>query len=260
MKRLLRLLVGLAAIAAGGNVLAQQPPQASGQPNPPAGTDAQKARSKRVHTDLSGFELSPKPVVGNSSVQIGGGTRGGLPGPLLYAPLRGRSYSTTPTFYWRPSDARNDFKLTVYDSDDNVLYETTVHGESFTYPSSASALKPGGTYSWTVQLGGTMMTEPAEPAEFVLVSSEERNTIDRALKGVVGDSLEEQIKRAQIFVNARLWYDSVATYSALIAQYPGHAELYDQRGDIYDQIPVTRNLADDDYRRAEGLRKQAPSK
>jgi hypothetical protein len=260
MKTPLRLLIGLFAIAVGGSALAQQPAQTSGQSSPPPSAAPQETRPKRVHADLSGFELPPKPAAGNSSVQVGGGSRGESHGPFLYAPRRGKSYITTPTFYWGPNDAPNDFKLTVFDSDRRVVYETTVHGTSFTYPASASALKPGGTYSWTVQLGGTIHAEPVKPVEFVLLSSEERNAMDQTLKGIVGDSLDEQLKRAEVFVNARLWYDSVAAYSALIDKYPGHAELYNRRGEIYDQIRATRGLADSDFRNAEELLKHPQQK
>jgi hypothetical protein len=248
MNKLLLPWLGLVAIAVAGSTSAQQPSQ--GQSTQPPAANPQKTRPKRVHTDLSGFELSPKPTAQNLSVQVGGGTRGGLPSPSLYAPRRGKSYTTTPTFYWGAGDVRNEYKLTVYDSDDKVIYETTVHGKSFTYPSSAPVLKPGSTYSWTVRLDGTLLAEPVQPVEFVLLSAEERNTIDYALKEIVGDSVDEQIKRAEIFVKARLWYDSVAAYSALIIKYPDHAELYNRRGEIYDQISATHDLADDDFRRA----------
>lgn len=250
MKKLAFLLIALVTIAE-RSASAQQPPQTGGQSNPPAATAPQKSRPKRVHADLSGFELSPKPTTANSSVQVGGGTRGGLPKPVLYAPHSGKSYITMPTFYWDTSNAGKTFKLTVYDSGGNVVYDTTVQGDRFTYPASAPALKPGGTYTWTVQADGTIMAEPAEPVEFVLVSSEERSAIDYELKRIVGDSLDEQIKRAEIFVKARLWYDSIALYSALIDKYPDHSELYNRRGEIYNQIPTTQDLADKDFRRAE---------
>jgi hypothetical protein len=260
VKKPLRLLIGLIAIGIGGSALAQQPAQTSGQSSSPQGAAPQETRPKRVRADLSGFELPPKPAAGNSSVQVGGGSRGESQGPSLYAPRRGKSYSTTPTFYWGPNDARNNFKLTVYDSDRSVVYETTVHGTSLTYPASASALKPGGTYSWTVRLEGSIHAEPAKPVEFVLLPSEERIAMEQALKGIAGDSLEEQMKRAEVFVNARLWYDSVAAYSALIDKYPGHAELYNRRGEIYDQIRATRDLAESDFRDAEELRKHTQPK
>jgi hypothetical protein len=247
MKKLVPFLIGLVAIAVGGSASAQQPPQAGGQSNSLPATDPHKTRPKRVHADLSGFELSPKPP----AIQVGGGTRGGLPGPVLYAPGRGKSYTTTPSFHWNLSDARNDFKLTVYDSDDKVVYETTVHGTSFTYLASAPALKLGSTYSWTVQLVGTIMAAPAQPVEFVLLTSDERQVIDQGLKSIVGDSLDEQIKRAEIFVNGRLWYDTIEAYTTLIARYPDEADLYNTRGEIYDQIPATRELAEKDFARAD---------
>jgi Domain of Unknown Function (DUF928) len=259
MKKLLPLLA-LVAIAVAGSASAQQPSQAGGQLNPPPAANPQNMRPKRVHTDLSGFELSPKPATQSSSVQTGGGTRGGLPSSRLYAPLRGKSYTATPTFYWSTSKASSDFKLTVYDSDYKVTYETTIHGNSFAYPSSAPTLEPGRTYSWTVQPEGTVMAEPAQEVEILLLSAEERNTIDHAQKEIAGNSLREQMKRAEVLVKARLWYDSIAIYSELVDKYPDRSELYNRRGEIYDQIPATRDLADKDFRRAEEMHRQPQPK
>ena len=171
MKKLLQLLA-LVAIAVAGSASAQQPSQTGEQLNPRPAVNPQKTRPKRVHTDLSGFELSPKPTKANSSVQIGGGTRGGLPGLVLFAPRRAKCYTTTPTFHWGQAGAFTNFRLTVYDANQDVVYDAAIEGESFTYPASAPALEPGKTYSWTVQREGTLMAEPAPPVEWVLLLGE----------------------------------------------------------------------------------------
>src|ERR1700675_738425 len=213
--------------------------QAGSQPAKPANADSGAGHPKRVHADLSGFELAPKKPSTDSSVQIGGGTRGGLPGPLLYAPHRAKSYSANPTFYWGQPGAMNEFTLRVYDSSDDIVFEETVHGKSYTYPPSAPALKPGETYSWTVQLASGLLAEPAP--------------VKSALAEISGHGLQDQLRRAQIFEDGRIWYDAVASYSDVIAKFPDQPEAYKRRGEIYDQIPETRDLAEADFANAEKL-------
>ena len=57
------------------------------------------------------------------------------------------------------------------------------------------------------------MVDPSEPVEFVVVSGPERKNSDAALKAITGDSNEAQIRRAEVFVDARFWYDAIAAYS-----------------------------------------------
>lgn len=251
MKRILLVSVLPFVIALASAGQTQQP--ASSQPAKPANADSGAGHPKRVRANLSGFELAPKQPSTDSSVQIGGGTRGGLPGPSLYAPHRAKSYSANPTFYWGQPGAMNEFTLRVYNSSDDIIFEKTVHGKSYTYPPDAPALRPGATYSWTVQLASGLMAEPAEPVEFVLQSLAERKPVDSALAAVSGDGLQDQLRRAQIFEDARLWYDAVAAYSDVIAKFPRAPEAYKRRGEIYDQITETSDLAEADFANAEKL-------
>jgi len=174
-------------------------------------------------------------------------------GPFLYAPHRAKSYSANPTFSWGQPGSMNEFTLRVYDSSDNVVFEETVHGKSYTYPTSAPALRPGETYSWSVQLAAGLMAEPAEPVEFVVQSLEERKPVQSALEKIAGHGAQDQLRRAQVFEDARLWYDAVAAYSDVIAKFPREPEAYKRRGEIYDQIPETRELAEADFAKAEKL-------
>jgi hypothetical protein len=248
---LVSVLPFVIAFASAGQM--QQP--AGSQPANTPNADSGAGHPKRVHANLSGFELAPQKPSTDSSVQIGGGTRGGLPGPLLYAPHRAKSYSANPTFYWGQPGAMNEFTLRVYDSSDDTVFEETVHGKSYTYPPSAPALKPGETYSWTVQLASGLMAEPAEPVEFVVQSLSDRAPVQSALAPISGHGLQDQLRRAQIFEDARLWYDAVSAYSDVIAKFPDEAAAYERRGDIYDQIPETRGLAQADFANAERLRR-----
>jgi uncharacterized protein DUF928 len=236
----------------------QQPD--SSQTSKPANATPTASHPKRVRANLSGFELAPQQPATDSSVQIGGGTRGGVPGPFLYAPHRAKTYSANPTFCWGQPGAMNEFTFRVYDSSENIVFEETVHGKSYTYPASAPALPPGKTYSWTVQLSGGLMAEPSEPVEFVVQSVEERKALQSAFAEISGHGLQDQLRRAKIFEDARLWYDAVAAYSDVIAKFPRQPEAYNRRGEIYDQIPETRDLAEADFAYAEKLQASAPSK
>jgi len=243
------------ALACAGQT--QQPD--SSQPSKPANAAPAASHPKRVRANLSGFELAPKQPSTDSSVQIGGGTRGGVPGPFLYAPHRAKTYSTDPTFYWGLPGSMNEFTFRVYDSSDNIVFEETVHGKSYSYPASAPTLKPGETYSWTVQVSG-LMAEPAEPVEFVVQSMEERKSLQIALAEISGHGQRDQLRRAQVFEDARLWYDAVAAYSEVIAKFPRQPEAYKRRGEIYDQISETSDLADADFAYAEKLQASAAPK
>jgi hypothetical protein len=260
MKKILLVSVLPFVIALASPGQTQQP---AGSPSDkPANADSRASHPKRVRANLSGFELAPKQQLStDSSIQIGGGTRGGVHGPSLYAPHRAKSYSANPTFYWGQPGAMDEFTWRVYDSSDEVVFEETVHGKSYTYPPSAPALKPGETYSWTVQLAGGLMAEPAEPVEFVVQSLEERKPVQSALAAISGDGLQAQLRRARVFEDARLWYDAVAAYSAAIAKFPDQPEAYERRGEIYDQIPKTHDLAEADFANAEKRRgRDAPKK
>jgi hypothetical protein len=251
MKALAGLAVCAFAIALGASAQDQQPSQGS-QQNPPAGANAEKARPKRVHADLSGFDLAPKKPGKDSKPQIGGGTRGGSVRPVLFAPQLGKTYTTTPTFFWGYRDPESDFTVTLYDSDEKELYKAKVHIRRFAYPASAPALKPGATYSWTVR-SSSLIAEPAEAVEFVVQTEAERDSTRRALRAIAGDSEEAQVQRAEVFVDARLWYDAVAAYTSLILKNPDDPFLYRSRADIYDQIPATRRLAELDFEHADQL-------
>jgi len=246
-------VAALAAVAAlSAPLCAQQPAQSGDQSN--AGGKAQPGKSKRVRADLTGFDLAPKKPGKDSKTQIGGGTRGAGTRPILYAPNRGKTYTTTPTFYWGYRDSSNshEFKITFF-HESKEIYHSTVKARSFTYPAGAPALKPGETYSWSVRVVGDLMVDPAEPVEFIVVSGSERKKTAAALKEITGDSNEAQVRRAEVLVDARLWYDAVATYSELIAKSPGDAMLYHSRAGIYDQLASTYVLADTDYDRYEQL-------
>jgi len=235
---------------------AQQPssstPPSGKQPSNSANKTApDKTPPKRVVADLSGFELDPKKTK-SQGLQLGAGSRGASTPPALYAPSLGKAYSLRPVLSWGNSPGAQKFTFRLYDSNDDEVYEQDVAGNlrTFTYPQDAPPLKAGATYSWTVQAVAAQLVEPPEPVRIMLVAGAERKSIEQSLEKTKGDTLPDRLKRAQILVDHRLWYDAVAEYSQLISENRENLDLYQQRARIYAQLPQTQTLADQDLEQA----------
>ena len=253
----------IAIVIAGACVTWAQQPSSSTAPGSQSSSSAGKTGPdkaqppKRVVTDLSGFDLDPKKSKSQNGLQIGAGSRGASVPPALYAPNSGKAYDLRPVFFWGNSPGAQKFTFRLYDSNDDETYEQEVAGSvrTFTYPQDAPPLKPGATYSWTVQAIATQLVEPPEPVRIMLVSGTERKSIEQALDRSEGETLPVHMKRAQVFVDNRLWYDAVAEYSQLISKNRDNPELYQQRAQIYAQLPQTQELAKQDMEQADRLQR-----
>jgi hypothetical protein len=215
---------------------------------PPAKPAAEKP--SRVHANLEGFDITPKS--GKSPNQIGGASRG-VGGVTLLAPTMCKAYTLAPTFFWGPDDQQSEyiFRLTQASASQNPLFETKVVGGHFTYPSSAPALQPGATYVWSVQPTIDMMGGPAS-ASFLILGGADRDAVAAALVHAQA-SADSAVAQAKVFMDMRLWFDALATYSNLIQQFPARAEFYKARADLYDQLPEspeTKVLRDADVAKA----------
>lgn len=251
------LLQGLALLLLGSFVFAQA--QRSKQATPgtqqPAPAAQKNKAPKRVRAKLDGFDLAPRPTSG-SGTQIGGATRGLGTATTLLAPNRGQSYTLHPLFQWSNSNPNiKSYRFQLIDADGQAVYEARVTGTNLVYPADAPALKPGTTYSWTVQPLMGLLGGPAEPAQMVILGGPERARIESALAQVSGNGEQQRLAAAQLFVDRRLWYDAVKIYTDLIAAHPEDAALYEQRAIIYDQLPQTQVAAQEDLSRAEKLQK-----
>jgi hypothetical protein len=260
----------LAALALATPVL-QAPAQnqaAGGSPQAaPAGTpssaqkktpESAKAPRKRVVPDLSGFEMadSNKKPAGRTAL---GATRGGPPRFTLWAPRLGKLYGADALFAWGYEGKTRSFNLVIRDEDDNEILRQPVTAGDYRMQEPPPALQPGKIYSWSVETSPPMIDAgESDAVEFVLVSATERQRIEQALAAAgKADDYSAQWARARILVDHRLWYDAVGAYTDLITRFPNRAELYEERGNIYTQLPVTRDLADQDFECADRLRQAA---
>ena len=200
----------------------------AGQPTPPP---------KRVHAKLDGFELSANS--GKSANQIGGASRD-LGSPQLYAPHSGKSYSTHPVFYWAAAEPGAKVMFRLASLDGTTLFETATTDDHLKYPDSAAPLTPGASYRWTIKPENDLVGGAPAPATVVIVSSPERDQIATELS-TAGPAA------ANVFVNHRVWYDAIDSYSTILAQNPNDQDARKMRAELYDQLPSTKPLAEADW-------------
>jgi hypothetical protein len=215
-----------------------------------------KARRKRVVSDLSGFDLLDQGKVKKESMVVGA-TRGFSP-PVLLAPRLGRVYGERPLLEWSDESRPAGFVVTVTDESQQEILRADTVKSPFAYPADAPRLEPGHTYFWTTQASSGLFATPSDPAGLLVMAAGQREEIDRALAAVVvADPYEKARARAKVFTDHRLWYDAVAAYTDLIARFPDRPEAYEDRATIYAQLDATQARSDEDFARAEALKAKA---
>jgi hypothetical protein len=216
---------------------------ALGQSPAPA-PSAQTAHPARVRVKLDGFDLAAS-AKHTGANQIGGASRG-IGAVKLFAPDKGLAYSLYPTFQWSGSPDTK-YKLEIEDLAAHTTFDVTVDGTLFTYPETAAPLKPGTTYSWKVEPEVDMMGGVSDSAQIVIAGGPEREQIAAALAAITQTGEAGDRARAQVYFNKRVWYDAAQAYSIMIAAHPNDPELHRMRGTLYDQVPATEKLADEDF-------------
>jgi hypothetical protein len=237
---------------AGAQIPASAPDNDKSQPakQPPAANTT--TSPKKVRVDRQGFEQDQTKSKDKNSPQIGAGTRGLEPTATLYAPSLGLAYTLRPVFYWDPPYGAQKVTFRLMDSEGNEIYAAEVRSHnSLIYPQDAPPLRIGATYRWTIQPQGVQLSEPPEPARLLVLSGPEREEVKQELQKFSGSTMQQRIQQAQVFVDHRLWYDAVATYSQLISDYPNQPNLYQYRGNVYGDLPQTRDLAEQDFAQVE---------
>jgi hypothetical protein len=177
--------------------------------------------------------------------QIGGASRG-IGAVTLFVPSKGLAYSLHPTFQWSGTPDTK-YTLKLENLADHTSFEASVEGTSFTYPETAPALKPGTTYSWSVQPEIDIMGGTSDSALIVIAGGPDRDAIAAALAAITQTGDPGDRARAQVYFDKRVWYDAAQAYSILIAAHPDDIELHKIRGTLYDQVPATQRLADQDF-------------
>jgi len=209
--------------------------------------EAPESPPKRMVLPVGGWDLAtPAGLAGQPSVVA---AARGIGGPVALAPHLGRMYGAKPLFAWTYKGKAPNFTFVLRDDQDAELLRQRTTDAQY-HPSKFPLLDPGKVYSWVVEFPAQL--EPSQPAGFKMVSSEERHAIEQALARATGsDAYQVDLAHARIFTDHRLWYDAIGAYTDLITRYPHHAELYQERGDIYVQLEITKKLGEQDFARGQ---------
>ena len=223
-------------------------PQFAGQSAPPATTANKPAtgsntapanKPSRVRTNLAGFDTSQS---GKSPNQIGGASRD-IGTPKLYAPTSGKSFTANPVFHWSMPEANAKVTFRLSTGDGQTIYETNTQTDYLKYPGDAPSLAPGSKYQWTILPENDILGGPPAPVSFVILSGAEHEQILSELKAA-----NDATATAEVFVKHRVWYDAVQAYSDQLDRMPNDESARAARANLYDQLPVTKQLADADWK------------
>lgn len=235
---------------------AQPPPQAQTKESKPEQSSAPKSEKRhRVVTNLAGFDLLEAKRLSSEPIVVGA-TRA-IPQPVALAPRLGKLYGGNPTFAWSYEGTAAKYVFVLTDDAQTEVYRVEVSGTQFRYPADAPALQSGKIYFWTVTTPGSLLVaRSSDPSGVSVVSTAQRQEIEKTLAQFPGNSYEARLARAQVFTDYRLWYDALAAFTELIERYPDRAELYEHRGTIYAQLNSTQALAEADFSSSEKAKRE----
>ena len=195
-------------------------------------------------------QLYKPPIQKSAASRIGGGTRGPgekLPSLSVLAPDHtGLTVREQPELYWYISKASSSpVEITLSDTEAiDPLLEVVIEP-----PISAGIhrtrladhnvrLKPGIPYEWFV----TLLTDSEDPSlEVVAGSAIERVVLSGARKQEVETALQKAAPKAgawRVYASYGIWYDALATLSALIEKTPQDKALRQQRAALLDDISL----------------------
>ena len=222
-----------------------------GQQQPPKSDAAPKKR--KLDADLSGFDTSDAKPDKKVSTMLGGSRATAVPSATLLAPKHAKFYGASALFSWTFAGHNEGYVFLLTDEDETQLLRSPTKDAHFLFDPGKVKLNPGDTYYWRVQV--LPNTLASDPLEFTVVTAEERAAIDKAIAAIPsGDPYEAALSRARVFVDHRLWFDALGAYDELITKYPNRAELYEDRGTVYAQLPVTKAQSEADLARAKSAR------
>jgi hypothetical protein len=196
---------------------------------PAPGADKSDKKGNNGSFEVVQSFLKLKNSEGSSAI---GGLRSGEKAPPLVAlsPCQTRVRTTRPAFKWKIDDASAELKLTVW-GESKALWETTVsNATTTTYPADAPALRPGVSYSWTLETTDPLVSPPLRtPASFFEVIAPadatrldaDLSTLDAGQSG----SVTYHLTRASLYFDSGLVEDAIAETETALAADPANQSL-----------------------------------
>jgi hypothetical protein len=162
------------------------------------------------------------------------------------APCQTRIRVTRPEFRWRIDDLATELRLIVYGENKVVWQSDVVNVTTLTYPTGAPALRPGVSYSWTLETTDPLVTPPLRtPASFFeLIAPADAQTLDTDLSALDANKpgpVTYHLMRASLFFEHGLVDDAIAETESAVASDPDNGSLHTILGRLYAEAGRTRD-------------------
>lgn len=220
-------------------------PGASGSEKPDASNE--KA-AKSGNFDVVQNFLKLKNSEGTSAI---GGLRSGgkAPGLESIAPCQTSIRTAQPVFRWKIADSSTELRLTVY-GEGKVLWQSEVANvTTATYPSDAPALKPGVSYSWTLETTDPLVSPPLRtPASFFeVIAPADAKTLDTDLSQLDANKpgpVTYHLMRASLFFDRGLVDEAISETESAVASDPDNSSLHTILGRLYAEAGRSADAID----------------
>ena len=200
----------------------------------PAPASETSEADKKAAANSGSFEvvqsfLKLKNSEGSSAI---GGLRSGEKSSRLTAvsPCQTRLRTTQPVFSWKIDDPSTELKLTVY-GESSTLWQTTVSNTTTaTYPTNAPGLKPGVSYSWTLETTDPLVSPPLRtPASFFeIIAPADANQLDQDLSQLDSNkpgAVTYHLTRASLYFDRGLVDEAITETQSALASDPDNQSL-----------------------------------
>jgi Tetratricopeptide repeat len=166
------------------------------------------------------------------------------------SPCQTRVRDARPTFRWQIDDPSTELQLTVY-NESGVQWQHKVSGAtSFAYPADAPELKPGVSYSWTLETTDPMVSPPLRTSAvfFEVLAKDQAESLERDLAGIDAKkpgAVSYRLMRASMFFDRGLVDDAIGETQAALAADPGNDSLHMILGRLYAETGRTKDAVDE---------------
>jgi hypothetical protein len=154
------------------------------------------------------------------------------------SPRQTRVRAARPTFHWKIEDAALELRLTVY-HESGVHWQHDLSGvTSIAYPADAPELKPGVSYSWTLETTDPLVSPPLRTSAvfFEVIAPEDAKSLESELATIDGKkpgAVSYRLMRASLFFDRGLVEDAIGETQAAIAADPDNGTLHAILGRLY---------------------------
>jgi len=188
--------------------------------------------------------LKLKTSEGTSSIS---GLRSGEKASTLVplSPVMTKVQSATPTFTWKIDDPTLELHFTLYNESGVQWQSDVTNAATLSYPADAPALKPGVSYSWTLETTDPLVSPPLRTtaAFFEIIAPDDVAALDKDLAAIDQNKPGEvtyRLMRASVYFDRGLVADAIDETEPALATDPDNASLHAILGKLYAETGRTQ--------------------